>query len=120
ADQGKLEQVIINLLLNAIDSVDQVGTIKISAALSEKEDLPFVLLTVEDDGNSIPETHLTRIFKPFYTTKTTGTGLGLANVHRVVDAHKGIVEVSNIEPLGVAFKVFIPIGGSDDPYSHRG
>lgn len=120
ADQGKLEQVIINLLLNAIDSVDQVGTIKISAALSEKEDLPFILLTVEDDGNSIPETHLTRIFKPFYTTKTTGTGLGLANVHRAVDAHKGIVEVSNIEPLGVAFKVFIPIGGSDDPYSHRG
>ncbi len=109
-----------SLLLNAIDSVDQVGTIKISAALSELEDRSFVLLTVEDDGNSIPETHLTRIFKPFYTTKTTGTGLGLANVHRIVDAHKGIVEVSNIKPLGVAFKVFIPIGEADESYSDRG
>ncbi len=110
ADQGKLEQVIINLVLNAIDSVDKVGTIRINAGRHQSEDRSFVRITVADDGNSIPEEHLTRIFKPFYTTKTTGTGLGLANVQRIVDGHKGFVEVNNVRPLGVAFKVFIPVG----------
>ncbi len=109
ADQGKMEQVIINLLLNAIDSVDQVGTIKVLANIHHRDTQSFVLVQVEDDGNRIPEEHLNRIFKPFYTTKTTGTGLGLANVQKIVDAHNGFVEVNNVHPLGVAFRVYIPI-----------
>ena len=110
ADKGKIEQVIINLLLNALDSVDDFGKIIISTKKENNNEQSCFVISVEDDGRGISKQALINIFEPFYTTKTKGTGLGLANVKRIVEAHGGIVKVLNAKGTGTIFKVFIPMG----------
>ncbi len=110
ADKGKIEQLIINLLLNALDSVDDFGKIIISTSKENNNGQAYFVIRVEDDGKGIPKEVLVNIFEPFYTTKTKGTGLGLANVKRIVEAHGGIVKVSNAEETGTIFEVLIPMG----------
>ena len=111
ADRGKLEQVVINLLLNALDSVEDQGTISIETFTRKIEEAVFVGLCVQDDGKGIPEEFLPHIFEPFYTTKTTGTGLGLANVRQIIEAHNGMVQVADINSAAAAFEVLLPTGG---------
>jgi signal transduction histidine kinase len=110
ADKGKIEQMIINFLLNALDSVDDFGTIRILTGRAEQKGLPYAMIRIEDDGKGIPEELLPHIFEPFYTTKTTGTGLGLANVKQIVTAHHGRIEVMALKNSGTAFEVFLPMG----------
>jgi len=113
ADKGKIEQLIINLLLNALDSVDDFGKIIISTSKENKNGQSCFVIRIEDDGGGIPKEALPNIFEPFYTTKTRGTGLGLANVKRIVKAHNGMVKVFNKKSTGTVFKVFIPMGESN-------
>lgn len=110
ADKGKVEQMIINFLLNALDSVDDFGNIRISTAGKEQTGRPYAVIRVEDDGKGIPKKLLPHIFEPFYTTKTNGTGLGLANVKQIATAHGGRVKVIDLKNSGTAFEVFLPMG----------
>ncbi|WP_300456907.1 ATP-binding protein [Desulfobacula sp.] len=110
ADKGKIEQMMINFLLNALDSVDDFGNIRISTCRVEQKDRPYVMIRIEDDGKGISKELLPHIFEPFYTTKTTGTGLGLANVKQIVTAHHGRIEVMALKNSGTAFEVFLPMG----------
>lgn len=110
ADKGKLEQVVINLLLNALESVDDSGHIRISTKKRKQKGKPYAVIRVEDDGKGISKELLPRIFEPFYTTKTTGTGLGLSNVKQIVTAHEGRVRVADSKNKGAAFEVFLPLG----------
>ncbi len=110
ADEGKLEQIIINLLLNALDSVNDFGSIKIFTAQKKYNKKDYAMIRVEDDGKGIPKELLPHIFKPFYTTKTRGNGIGLANVKHIADAHHGEVTVINLEKRGTAFEVLLPMG----------
>jgi PAS domain S-box-containing protein len=107
-DREKLEQAIINLLLNALEASDPGGRICIRSQFTD-ENGGRVILTVSDEGCSIPEQHLDDIFRPFFTTKSRGTGLGLSNVKRIAEAHKGKVEVENRIPRGASFKISLPI-----------
>ncbi len=109
ADTGKVEQLIINLLLNALDSIEDFGKIRISTAVKKQKGRGFALIRVADNGKGISKELLPQIFEPFYTTKTTGTGLGLSNVKQIVTAHQGRVEVRNLENSWTAFEVFLPI-----------
>lgn len=109
-DKGKIEQLIINLLLNALDSVDDFGKIIISTDRETHNDQVCLAIRVEDNGKGIPKNILANIFEPFYTTKTKGTGLGLVNVKRIVEAHDGMVKVYNAKDRGTIFEVFIPLG----------
>ncbi len=110
ADKGKIEQMLINLLLNALESVNDSGHIRISTSHQKQNGKPCAVIRVEDDGKGVSKEMLPRIFEPFYTTKTTGTGLGLSNVKQIVTAHEGMVRVADLKTKGAAFEVVLPLG----------
>ena len=66
-------------------------------------------MVISDEGCGVPEKHLGDIFKPFFTTRTMGTGLGLSNVKRIAEAHDGKIEVKNIRDGGAEFKMSLPL-----------
>lgn len=107
ASQDQLQSVWLNLLLNAIDSIDKSpAEIKI---LSRKVGIEIHVL-VSDNGKGIPADRLTRIFEPFYTTKAAGrgTGLGLSVSHRIVKQHNGRIAVESQVGVGSTFTVMLP------------
>ena len=121
ADAGMMEQILMNLAVNARDAMPQGGTLTIraesalitpEAAYGHPESRPgnFLCLTVSDTGCGISPDTMLRIFEPFFTTKPVGqgTGLGLATVYGVAKRHKGWVEVQSELGKGTTFKVFIP------------
>ncbi len=120
-DATLISQCLLNLVLNAIESMTQQSDDKTSAeksSVSRKLTVRFgpppigsearqFHLSVCDTGPGIPSGVLDRIFNPFFTTKDTGTGLGLAIVHRVVEAHEGSITASNLEGGGAKFEIRI-------------
>jgi len=123
ADIGMIEQILINLIVNARDAMPQGGSIvitteAISIDVSRVDSHPeaqpgeFVCITVGDTGMGIYPEYLPRIFEPFFTTKEAGkgTGLGLATVYGIVKQHQGWIEVSSQLGSGTTFKIFLPAG----------
>lgn len=104
ADPHKLEQVFMNLILNSIKAMDQVGELIIET----KPLSNFVLITIQDTGKGIPEDELSRIFDPFFSTFPNGTGLGLAIVQRILDQHGAAYIVESEEDLGTTFSIHFP------------
>lgn len=106
---GQVRQIVWNLLRNAAEAMPRGGTIKVqvSAPHSTKAD-PLVTLVVADNGSGIPKADLDRIFEPFFSTKKTGTGLGLATVARIVDDHHGAVEVVSTVGVGTTVIIRLP------------
>lgn len=108
ADDSQLRQVLLNLIINAVEAMPDGGELTIGANLN-RDDPGYVTFVVGDTGAGIPEPDLARIFDPFYTTKPTGTGLGLAVAHRIVDAHGGFIEVESGPGQGTTFRVSLPV-----------
>ena len=105
-DKGRLEQVFLNLMKNSIEAMGNKGTISIQTRLSGDR----VEITVADDGCGIPEKDNDKIFSPFYTTKSHGTGLGLGISKRIIDEHEGSsLSVKSEEGKGTTFKIILPI-----------
>lgn len=104
-DMEQLQQLFLNLLLNAIQAMDDGGTITINTVFDSPEWLRVELI---DTGCGIPKAHLDRIFDPFFTTRQGGTGLGLSIAHRHVEAHRGRLIVESEEGKGTRFTVFLP------------
>ncbi len=104
-DPNQINQVLLNLLLNAIQSMDKPGTIRVSLETDEDD----VLITVADEGKGIPPEHLPNIFRPFFTTKGHGTGLGLSLARRTVESHGGHIDVSSELGKGSRFAIRLPI-----------
>jgi signal transduction histidine kinase len=98
-------QVVFNLLLNAIDATDKGGSIRVSASAAGG----VLVLTVADDGSGIPAEVLPRLFRPYFTTKKHGTGLGLFVLRRIVEAHGGSVGVESEVGRGTTFRVELPV-----------
>jgi PAS domain S-box-containing protein len=111
ADRAKIEQVVINLLLNALDSVQAGGEVTVTTGIQTLDGADFAVIQVADNGIGIPPDLIPHIFEPFYTTKAMGTGLGLANVKQIVSAHKGHVQVVTPGTGRTAFEVMLPFGG---------
>lgn len=107
ADGEKLGQAFINILLNALEASTQGSTIEISSTI-DSTSREGVKVIIADEGYGISEEQFPEIFKPFYTTKSKGTGLGLSNASRIIEAHRGRIDVENREPGGAVFKVFLP------------
>ena len=103
-DKIKIESLFYNLIINAIQKLDDKGTITIRAS-NEADNM--VKIKVEDDGAPIPEDDLKKIFEPLFTTKQKGTGLGLASCKKIIEQHVGYMSVSN-DP--VTFAVILPSG----------
>lgn len=120
-DKTKLEQVLMNLSINARDSMPDGGTIELHIKISnpeEDKDLtslakePCVEIVIKDHGCGIQECVLDKIFDPFFTTKDIGkgTGLGLAMVKNIVEEYGGSIGVDSVPNKGTAFRIFLPIG----------
>ena len=111
ADRAQLEQVVINLAINARDAMPDGGTLAIETGVAGGQ----VRLAVSDSGTGIEPAMLERVFEPFYTTKDVGmgTGLGLATVHGIVTQSGGRVEVSSDPGLGSTFTVLLPAAANE-------
>ena len=107
ADPTQLQQVFINLLLNAADAMPNGGTI--TAQTFHEEASPFLRITIRDTGSGIDKTTIDKIFQPFFTTKSKGTGLGLSITKRLVEQHGGSIRVANNPSGGTSFTIDLPI-----------
>jgi PAS domain S-box-containing protein len=124
-DVGQLQQVIMNLIINAAEAVTGSGAVEITTATEPVGDTEleanvtrqtappgdYVALTVADNGCGMDEQTCARIFDPFFTTKFTGRGLGLSSVLGIVRGHKGLLTVSSRSGEGTKFRVFFPMAG---------
>ncbi len=105
-DPAQIEQVVLAMVINAIDALPQGGNLWISTEAREAQ----ILLTVRDDGIGIPDEHMAHIFEPFYTTKESGgSGLGLAISQNIVERHGGVIEVESVVGRGTTFKILLPV-----------
>jgi signal transduction histidine kinase len=103
-DKGQLAQVLTNLVTNAYDAMGDRGSLHVMASVVGRT----AVIKIEDDGPGIEPSLAERIFEPFYTTKHQGTGLGLANVRRLVEAHGGSVHLDSNVTRGTGFIVTLP------------
>jgi PAS domain S-box-containing protein len=128
ADPGMMEQVLMNLVINARDAIKGTGAIVVSTGSGEVTEVdclrspdarpgPHVWLAVRDTGSGIPPEILPRIFEPFFTTKEAGrgTGLGLSTVTGIARQHGGWVEVESEVGTGTLFRMFLPLGAEETP-----
>jgi signal transduction histidine kinase len=110
ADPGHIEQVLMNLVVNARDAMPDGGTLTIETANASLKPGPFVLLAVSDTGAGMDEATQARLFEPFFTTKSAGkgTGLGLSTVLEIVRQSGGALEVSSAPGRGTTVKMYLP------------
>lgn len=109
-DPVLFRQVVYNLVRNAVQAQPDGGRVRVKISRGGG---PVLILTVEDWGQGISDGNLDRLFTPFFTTKTSGTGLGLATVKKLVELHGGKVMATNREGGGAAFTVEVPCGKGD-------
>jgi signal transduction histidine kinase len=111
-DPGQIQQVLINLIQNAADSIGKNGSITLRARLDEKrlseQLLDVVILEVSDTGKGIPPEVGKRLFDPFFTTKESGTGLGLPIAARIVEKHHGALQYQTQAGRGTTFGIILP------------
>jgi PAS domain S-box-containing protein len=127
ADVGQLGQIFNNLVINAAQAMGDRGSITITGrnlppgpeqgpALAAKS---VVYLSVADNGPGIPAEHLSKIFDPFFSTKSTGTGLGLATVFSIVNKHGGRIHVDSIVGRGTRFHLYLPAAREESPLQFK-
>jgi signal transduction histidine kinase len=126
---GQLKQVVVNLIVNAVQAMPNGGELAISLSQEPLQSLgtSAVRLTVRDSGMGIDPAHRSRLFDPFFTTKDEGTGLGLAIVHSIVDAHHGRIDIESTVGQGTACSIILPhpsvagdVSPEDGPGCERG
>ncbi|PID58863.1 hypothetical protein CSB45_02365 [candidate division KSB3 bacterium] len=105
ADGIRVRQVLINLVQNAVEAVGDGGTIVITTSTTEDDKIQIL---VHDNGCGIPAEQQQRIFEPFFTTKDRGVGLGMAIVHRIIEAHQGRIDIDSEVGCGTTFTIQLP------------
>lgn len=110
-DEKLLEEVFLNLILNAIESMPKGGKLTVTVYTEHNDDEVVIIIT--DTGVGITENNINKIFEPFFTTKKDGTGFGLSFVHQVVDMHKGKIDVKSKLDCGTEVKIILPIYKED-------
>lgn len=107
-DGDKIRQILLNLFHNACEAMEEGGKIAVSLSTPNQSRRKKVRILVSDDGPGIPEKDWENIFEPFYTTKSTGIGLGLANARKIVEQHKGSIRVVEKQGQGTCFEILVP------------
>lgn len=106
ADSSQMQQVFLNILLNAVDAIETKGTI---AVTSRVEGENHIRIQISDTGKGMPEAALEKIFTPFFTTKSKGTGLGLSICKRLIEQHEGKIVVASQAGQGTSFIMTLPL-----------
>jgi PAS domain S-box-containing protein len=130
ADHDQVEQIIINLSVNASDAMEKSGKLTIktengfideyySSLLQNSRPGNFVCLSISDSGEGIDDKTLQYIFEPFYSTKKVGTGLGLSVVYGIVKQHNGWINVYSKPGKGTVFRVYFPAASDGDEYKNK-
>lgn len=96
--------MILNLFINAFQSMHEEGTVKVVTY----EDKDKIIIEIQDEGVGVPEQIKDKLFEPFFTTKEEGIGLGLSIVKRIIDDHKGSIQIKDNFPKGTIFKISLP------------
>jgi C4-dicarboxylate-specific signal transduction histidine kinase len=113
-DRVQLQQVVLNLILNAVEAMSSVDDSPLELSIStEPRRADEILVAVRDSGPGIDPEHLERVFDSFYTTKPSGMGLGLSICRSIVDAHGGRLWADANEPRGTVFQFTLPAGNKD-------
>lgn len=120
-DEGQINQVLYNLLINAAQAMPGGGIVKIAAAnvtIDPQSGLPlqpgqYIKITVADHGHGIPEEHLARIFDPYFSTKPNGHGLGLFSAYSIMKKHHGHIDVRSEAGRGTTFDLYLPAAQSE-------
>lgn len=121
-DTGQLSQVISNLVINADQAMPSGGLLNIaiknvefnraSQSLSAGR---YIRITISDSGRGISKTDIDHIFEPYFTTKSSGNGLGLATTHSIITRHGGQIEVASEPGRGTTFTIYLPVSNSHKP-----
>ena len=138
-DEGQLQQVFLNIILNALDAMEEGGTLTVNTCWERQSgkcepdhqcigspcgpDVDTILVSIKDTGKGIGEESLEMIFNPFHTTKSNGTGLGLAISHRIIEQHHGSIFVTSQTGTGSTFTVSLPLlqqGGTGKRLKEKG
>ena len=110
-DKVQLQQVILNLIMNAIEAMSEVGEGSRELSISTRNaESAGVLVAVSDTGPGLSQASPERIFEAFYTTKSSGLGMGLSICRSIVEAHGGRLWAAPNEPRGAVFYLMLPIG----------
>ncbi len=127
ADKHQMEQVLMNLAVNARDAMPEGGTLRLRTFSTRPDEVKlrhlkapagqYTVMSVSDDGAGMEETVRQRVFEPFFTTKETGrgTGLGLSIVHGIIEQSNGFIEVESEPGRGSTFSVYLPVTDLDQP-----
>jgi signal transduction histidine kinase len=106
-DVNLMQQVFVNLLINAVEAIQENGVIRVQSYVNSNR--KTVGVRVENTGGGIPPDDMAKIFEPFFSTKTNGTGLGLAVSYGIVQKHGGNIQVSSRLGEGTQFTIEIPV-----------
>jgi C4-dicarboxylate-specific signal transduction histidine kinase len=107
-DRVQLQQVVLNLILNAVEAMASVESVPRELLISTEQHHAGILVAVRDSGPGIDPTHLERVFEAFYTTKSRGVGMGLSICRSIIDAHGGQLWAEANEPRGTVFQFTLP------------
>jgi two-component system sensor histidine kinase HydH len=110
-DADKIKQVLLNLYLNAMEAMDKGGTLTVAVLPHEGR---MVRIDVSDTGKGIDEKDIARIFDPYFTTRSSGTGIGLAIVYKIMEAHDGEIRVISELEKGTTVSIFLPVGPASE------
>jgi two-component system nitrogen regulation sensor histidine kinase NtrY len=106
-DRDQMKRVLINLIKNSVAAMEKAGEVRIQTSFDPK--LQMVRLEVSDDGSGIPDEDKGKLFEPYYSTKKTGTGLGLTIVNAIIADHNGYIRVRDNKPKGTTFLIELPV-----------
>ena len=109
ADRAQVEQVLLNLILNASQAMPEGGVLRLSAAVEEFDHRPHIALAIRDNGMGMSPAQMENLFAPFLTYKDSGTGLGLAIVKKIMENHQSKVQVESKVGQGTRFKLLFPM-----------
>jgi len=109
ADRAQVEQVLLNLILNASEAMPQGGILRLGAAQEDLEGVPHIALSVRDNGQGMSPDQIANLFAPFLTYKESGTGIGLAIVKKIMENHQSKVQIDSKLGQGTKFKLFFPL-----------
>lgn len=115
ADAAGIEQIVFNLIINAVQAMPGGGAVDVAVELGLKGRRAYAIIRVDDNGPGVPHEIREQVFNPFFTTKSDGSGLGLSIAARIADAHGGFLELDDSPRGGASFRVYLPVDAAPDP-----